>query len=52
MKHSMFKKVLGELGKVMIRIGTHLLLHSHKSLALIQQENTVNGFKTKDEKNN
>jgi hypothetical protein len=33
----MWNKVLGVLGRVMIRMGTHLLLHSHKSLVLPPQ---------------
>jgi len=37
MIHSMWKNALGVLGRVMIRTGTHLLLHSHKRLVLQQQ---------------
>jgi hypothetical protein len=33
----MWKNALGVLGRVMIRTGTHLLLHSHKRLVLPQQ---------------
>jgi hypothetical protein len=37
----MWKNALGVLGRVMIRTGTHLLLHSHKRLVLPQQGFTV-----------
>jgi hypothetical protein len=33
----MWNNLLGKLGRVMIRMGTHLLLLSHKKLALQQQ---------------
>jgi hypothetical protein len=33
----MWNNLLGKLGRVMIRTGTHLLLHSHKRLVLPQQ---------------
>jgi hypothetical protein len=34
----MFKNVSGKLGRVMIRMGTNLLLLSHKNLASLQQD--------------
>jgi len=52
MIHSMWKNALGVLGRVMIRTGTHLLLHSHKRLVLpplviISKENRKVGGETK-----
>jgi hypothetical protein len=33
----MWNNLIGKLGRVMIRMGNHLLLHSHKRLVLQQQ---------------
>jgi len=41
----MWKKLLGKLGGVMVRMGTHLLLLSRKNLASLQQDVIVSGYK-------
>lgn len=41
----MLKKLIGKLGKVLIKMGNHLLLLSRKNLVSIQRDNTVNGYK-------
>jgi len=47
---SMLKKLIGALGKVMIRTGSHLLLLSHKNLASLPQGNIVSGCRRVSQK--
>lgn len=50
MIHSMWKNALGVLGRVMIRMGNHLLHLSHPKLALQQQGFTAKVSKKDFEK--